>query len=166
MSCHATAWLAWSLCAVSLTLLGFSVLLAFLGRPVPLLEESASWYGQAIFAAGSAGAPVLGTLIASRHPENPYGWLWLGFGLALAVLAFGGNYAEYAILSGNLLAPVTVAAVGSAGWMLWVALTPFLLLLFPELTDRAREILDLVAAGRNNQESAEALYLSMTTVRN
>jgi signal transduction histidine kinase len=132
MSCRAAAWLAWSLCAVSLVLLGLSVLLAFLGRPAPLLEESASWYGQAIFAAGSAGAPVLGALIASRHPENPYGWLWLGLGLALTILSVGGNYAEYAVLSGNLPAPITAAAVGSAGWVLWVTLTPFLLLLFPD----------------------------------
>jgi DNA-binding NarL/FixJ family response regulator len=37
---------------------------------------------------------------------------------------------------------------------------------FPELTDREREILDLVAAGRNNHEIAEGLYLSLKTVRN
>jgi DNA-binding CsgD family transcriptional regulator len=37
---------------------------------------------------------------------------------------------------------------------------------FPELTDREREILDLIAAGKNNQEIADALYLSLKTVRN
>ena len=37
---------------------------------------------------------------------------------------------------------------------------------FPELTDREREILDLIAAGKNNQEIAETLYLSLKTVRN
>jgi DNA-binding CsgD family transcriptional regulator len=37
---------------------------------------------------------------------------------------------------------------------------------FPELTDREREILDLIAAGKNNQENADALYLSLKTVRN
>lgn len=37
---------------------------------------------------------------------------------------------------------------------------------FPELTDREREILDLVAAGRNNQEISGELYLSLKTVRN
>jgi DNA-binding NarL/FixJ family response regulator len=38
--------------------------------------------------------------------------------------------------------------------------------IFPELTDREREILDLVAAGLNNQEIADSLYLSLKTVRN
>jgi len=143
-------WLAWSLCAVSLVLLGLSVLLAFLGRPAPLLEESAAWYEQAILAAGTAGAPVLGALIAARRPENLYGWLWLGFGLALAILSFGGTYAEYAA-SRTLPAPVTVAAVGSAGWVLWVALTPLLMLLFPDgrlPSDRWRFVVwTVVAAG-------------------
>ena len=38
--------------------------------------------------------------------------------------------------------------------------------IFPELTDREREILTLIAAGRNNQQIAEALFLSLKTVRN
>jgi len=37
---------------------------------------------------------------------------------------------------------------------------------FPELTDREREILDLIAAGRSNQDIARRLVLSDKTVRN
>jgi len=37
---------------------------------------------------------------------------------------------------------------------------------FPDLTDREREILDLIAAGRNNQEIAGQLFFSLKTVRN
>ncbi len=37
---------------------------------------------------------------------------------------------------------------------------------FPELTDRERELLALIAAGRNNQEIADALFLTLKTVRN
>lgn len=38
--------------------------------------------------------------------------------------------------------------------------------LFPELTDREREVLDLMAAGKANPAIASALYLSPKTVRN
>ncbi len=37
---------------------------------------------------------------------------------------------------------------------------------FPDLTAREREILDLIARGRNNQEIARELYLNPKTVRN
>ena len=37
---------------------------------------------------------------------------------------------------------------------------------FPELTDREREILELIATGRKNQEITDELFLSLKTVRN
>ena len=37
---------------------------------------------------------------------------------------------------------------------------------FPQLTERELEILDLIAAGRNNAQIAQALYLAPKTVRN
>ncbi|MCB0162103.1 MAG: response regulator transcription factor, partial [Caldilineaceae bacterium] len=37
---------------------------------------------------------------------------------------------------------------------------------FPELTDREREILDLIAQGRTNAEIADLLVVSLKTVRN
>jgi DNA-binding NarL/FixJ family response regulator len=37
---------------------------------------------------------------------------------------------------------------------------------FPELTEREREILALIAQGRGNTDIADALYLSLKTVRN
>ncbi len=37
---------------------------------------------------------------------------------------------------------------------------------FPELTDREREILELIAVGKNNQEIAKELFLNLKTVRN
>jgi DNA-binding NarL/FixJ family response regulator len=37
---------------------------------------------------------------------------------------------------------------------------------FPELTDREREVLELIAKGRNNQAIANELVLSLKTVRN
>jgi DNA-binding NarL/FixJ family response regulator len=38
--------------------------------------------------------------------------------------------------------------------------------IFPELTDREREILTLIATGKNDQEIADTLFLSLKTVRN
>ena len=38
--------------------------------------------------------------------------------------------------------------------------------LFPELTERETEVLDLIAQGRSNQDIAEQLVLSLKTVRN
>ena len=37
---------------------------------------------------------------------------------------------------------------------------------FPQLTDREREVLNLIAAGRSNSQIASALFLSPKTVRN
>ena len=37
---------------------------------------------------------------------------------------------------------------------------------FPQLTEREREILDLIAAGKSNGQIAETLFLSPKTVRN
>ncbi len=38
--------------------------------------------------------------------------------------------------------------------------------LFPELSDREREVLDLIAQGRSNAEISEGLFLSLKTVQN
>jgi hypothetical protein len=126
--------LAWSLCVVSLMFLVLSLLLILLGWSTPLPDGWILWQGQVISSVGIIGAPVLGALIASRRPENPYGWLWLGFGLALTLLLFAQVYAAYALVAqpGSLPAPRTVGTVvAGVGWTVGIALVPFLLLLFP-----------------------------------
>jgi hypothetical protein len=77
--------LAWALCASTLLVLAASVLLILLGCPAPLPEGATPWRDRAISLIGIVGAPVVGGLIASRRPRNPYGWLWLGFGAGLAL---------------------------------------------------------------------------------
>jgi len=37
---------------------------------------------------------------------------------------------------------------------------------FPDLTEREREVLELIAAGENNQEIAQHLHISAKTVSN
>jgi two-component system, NarL family, sensor kinase len=81
MSSRASAWLAWSVCALCLALIALSLLLIFLSWSTPLPRGWTPWRESVIEIVGNVGAPILGALIASRRPENPYGWLWLGLEL-------------------------------------------------------------------------------------
>ncbi|MGH3087487.1 MAG: hypothetical protein ACREVJ_00370 [Gammaproteobacteria bacterium] len=136
--------LAWSLCGVVLVLISLTLLLIILGWSTPLppgyqpLGDQGlspgyqSWRDQAIFLVGVIGAPILGGLIVSRLPHNPYGWLWLGFGLGLALQQLAASYAAYALAApGSLVAPRTVSHLLGLGGPLSLAFAPFLLLLFP-----------------------------------
>jgi hypothetical protein len=134
MSTRAASWLAWSLAAVSLLITALGLLLIFLGWTTSLPVGWTPWQGQVISALGISGVPILGGLIASRRPQNPYGWLWLGFGLAFALLSFAQVYAAYTLVvqPGALPAPRLIGNVMAVvGWMTGITLFPFLLLLFP-----------------------------------
>ena len=60
-----------------------------LRNDVPAPETG--WLEGTIAALGFAGIPVVGALIASRLPANPYGWLWCAAGLAYAVSEVGAT---------------------------------------------------------------------------
>jgi two-component system, NarL family, sensor kinase len=72
--------------AVSLSILALSLLLILLSWSTPLPRGWTPWRESVIEIVGNVGAPILGALIASRRPENPYGWLWLSLGLSFAFL--------------------------------------------------------------------------------
>ena len=133
MNHQAAARLAWAVCAVSLSLMAFALLLVVLGRSTPLPRGWTPWLTHAVFMVGVVGAPVLGGLIASRRPENPYGWLWLGLGLSFSLVVLAEPYAAYALVvePGSLPAPRTVNKVLGLGWVTFITLMPFVLLLFP-----------------------------------
>ncbi len=134
MSTRAASRLAWTLTAVGLLLVATTLLLILLGGSTPLPEGWVSWRAQAILSTGLIGAPILGGLIASRRPENPYGWLWLIFGISSALATFAQVYAAYALVAepGSLPAPRIVGTLmAGVGWFVFVTLLPLLLLLFP-----------------------------------
>jgi branched-subunit amino acid transport protein len=128
-----TAWVAVSVCSASLSLMAFALVLIVLGWSTPLPKGWSPWRDQAVTLVGFLGAPVLGTLIASRRPGNLYGWLWLGLGLSFACSQVAEPYAAYALVvqPGSLPAPRTVNTVLASGWALMVTLIPFVLLQFP-----------------------------------
>ena len=72
MSARASPWIAWSVFAVTLLVLALSMVLIVLGWSTPLPRGWIPWRDQTVSLLGIIGAPILGGLIASRLPRNPY----------------------------------------------------------------------------------------------
>jgi hypothetical protein len=109
------------------------MLLIFLGWSTPLPRGWTPWRDQTVSLLGIIGAPILGGLIASRRPRNLYGWLWLGFGLGLALQSLAMSYEAYTLVvePGSLAAPKTISHVLELGGQVALTLAPLLMLLFP-----------------------------------
>jgi len=132
MDPRVAAWLARSVCVLSLALAGAGLLLLAANRiylGVPVFEE---WVEDTVIAVGFS---TVGAVIAPRFPpRNPIGWLFCALGLVAAVLLFCGEYAVYAMVAG----PWSLPGGGAAAWVvtwLWVVhsgLFAFLGLLFPD----------------------------------
>jgi len=129
-----SARLAWLLCAFALLLAAVALVLAVLGRAhllPPLFYPQ--WDPHLIHITGSLAPLLLGGLIASRRPRTVYGWLWIAFGLALAVLHLVQSLIAYAVATGTPPPALGLLLLaGGAGWLATYAVLPsFLMLLFP-----------------------------------
>jgi hypothetical protein len=122
-------WLAWALCALSLTLTALNFLLIALN--VSLNSPAYVFWPELTSIA--VGYSVIGAIIASRLPNHPIGWLCCAIGLIAAVDHFAGEYSFYALLAQSHPLPGGRAMLWLQGWfwMLFVGLLVFLLLLFP-----------------------------------
>src|SRR5215203_3945047 len=154
MSYRGAAALAWLLCTVSIALVVLGLLLTVIGSSMALTFYWTKWRDQAILLGAIIGAPILGGLIASHRPRNPYGWLWCGLGLGAALWMFAQTYYTFAMTVGvgSLLARNLVLFVGAwVGWVVVATLIPCVLLLFPDgkLPSRRWRLLmwPIVAAG-------------------
>jgi hypothetical protein len=101
----------------------------------PLPEGYASRAEQAISLVSLLGPPLLGGLLAARRPANPYGWLWLIYGVGWAVVGFTNAYAIYVSASGGDGMPWWAGSIAWTGNVVFVpllGLTALILLLFPD----------------------------------
>jgi hypothetical protein len=134
---RAAAWLAWSLCLLCVALLAVSVVLLLLNGPSA--GGTGTW-GTAhntffIFPVVILAFTLVGTLIASRHPDNPIGWVCLTIGLTLMLAGAAGEYDVYALQTrpGSLPGGEYMAWLETWGWVPPVVLIgTFLILLFPD----------------------------------
>jgi hypothetical protein len=141
------AWLAWSLWALSIALTGLGLLFLFLnGSFEDLLDESLG-----IDAVLALTFPTVGTIIASRRPDNAVGWIFCAIGLCGGAEIFTVEYGIYALVTnpGSLPAGVIATWIGTWVWLPSVTLTiTYLLLLFPHgrlLSPRWRPVAWLAA---------------------
>ena len=77
--------------------------------------------------------PLVGALIASRHPHNPIGWILLADGFLWVLSDMLGNYSVYGLAKPGSV-PFPIGFAGLSDW-LWVPavglLGIYMLLLFP-----------------------------------
>ncbi|MDP8973714.1 MAG: hypothetical protein M3N45_11225 [Actinomycetota bacterium] len=137
MSTRAAAWLAWSLAGLSLLLCAASmVLYVATGSVQPLSNWGTGGVsGVLIFLLPFLAFPLVGTMIASRRPNNPIGWICLAVGIFWMLANLSSGYGMYGLLARPGSVPFP-AAIGSLGEWVWVPavglLGTYVILLFPD----------------------------------
>jgi hypothetical protein len=125
------AVLAWSVCALGIAGL---VAGAILEETTGNTDPSESLLERAALLLGFGALPAIGALVASRHPRNAVGWLFLAVGAGIGVLLLSTEYAHWALVEQAGRYPLATLAAWLEQW-LWVPsvglVTTLILLLFP-----------------------------------
>jgi hypothetical protein len=129
LSTRAAPWLAWSIWALSIALVGLGLLFHIWNRSEPSVPVYGHWVEGTLL---GVGFPTIGAIIASRRSHNPIGWLLCAVGPILGAVLFASEYATYTLLvaPGSLPAGETVV-LGAALWVLGFQLIVLMLILFP-----------------------------------
>src|SRR5215208_2332783 len=125
MSKRTASLLAWTMCALSLSLVALSLFLLHLNLLPPDLGVNTLV---------AVGFSVMGAVIVPHlSPNNPIGWLFCATGLLFGVTDFSVEYAIYALLvaPGSLPAGEAAAWIFSWVWVPAIGLSVFLPLVFP-----------------------------------
>src|SRR5215216_36157 len=138
MSTRVAAWLAWSLCGLTLILVASVVVFEALYR------VSLSGLSVLVFAVPSA---LVGAVVASRQPRNPVGWFFVVSATCWAVNKATGRYAVYGLVIEPGSLPLARLMAWPSTWM-WepavLLIILFLPLYFPDghlLSPRWRPVL-------------------------
>jgi hypothetical protein len=83
------AWLAWSVCGLTVVLVACAIALAFLNKSADVRAV--------IFPLCLTLSAVVGGLVASRRPANPVGWFFLGSGGCFAMTIVATEYTTYGL---------------------------------------------------------------------
>jgi hypothetical protein len=139
MSRHSAARLAWSLATLSLISCVATIGLYIATLPA---QPPSSWGTGGVvsiilvFLLPFLAFPLVGALIASRHPKNPIGWICLAAGIIwmLSNLTIGyGTYGLLAARPGSVPFPAAIGSLGVWTWALTLGLLGiYLFLLFPD----------------------------------
>ena len=125
MSTRASAWLAWTLAGLSVAMFLASVVLYVLAYSSQQALSTGDALSDLLLYVPFLVFPIVGALIASRHPKNPVGWICLAVGLFWMLSAVGDQYeAENTVVIDALIQAIWVPPVGLLGI--------YLILLFPD----------------------------------
>jgi signal transduction histidine kinase len=114
---------------------------------------------------GAVAYASVGALIASRHPTNPIGWLFVVVGACLGLASLAMHYVSVSLRPPAFAEPIGVVAIALPALVLPFALPTFLLL-FPEgalLSRRWRLV--VAAAGLAGVVLTLGLFESSSTAR-
>lgn len=124
-------WLALAICSLSLSLTALGLFILTLNLSNPKVDIYDRWVEVAVMAAPFS---VVGAVVASRCPKNPFGWIYCAIGLLGGIRLFSAQYAAYALLA----APESLPGGEVGAWILsWIwlphiGLFAFTGLLFPK----------------------------------
>ncbi len=144
MSDRTARRLTWCLVALAVTLLVSSVVISAAGSGVSL--SGIIWAIALVFAG-------VGSLIATRHPGNAIGWIFLSVAVTAGLAEVAHAYADYWVggNGGSEALAKAAAWYGDLSWIPFIVVpATFLLLLFPDgrlLTPRWRPIAWCAALG-------------------
>src|SRR5215211_4009678 len=127
MSHRTAARLAWSLAGLCVAMFLASIVLHVLAYSSQEPTSAGNTISELLILVSFLAFPIVGALIASRHPKNPVGWICLAIGLFWMLIFLGDS------IPGSGPYPVTIGALTQAIWIPPVGLLGiYLILLFPD----------------------------------